>query len=398
MLRLAYFSPLPPTRTGIADYSCELLPYLAQRANVTLFVEGSVDEALRQQFPTYPLAEYAFRRWDFGAALFHMGNSRQHASFYHTFRRFPGILVLHDYVLHHFLADQTAGQGNFPAYSRELGYELGVAGIDLALDIQYQRQPHPLFDLPLNQRLLDLSLGVIGHSHCVTERVRARTSRPVGVVPALMDAGPVDEMRQPELRARLNLPPQTLLFGSFGQVTAARQMDVVLRAFAQLQQTMPRVHYLIVGEAHPEVDLPALIAALGLHDCVTHLGFVADLAEFVGWIGSVDVVVNLRQPTAGETSATALRALAAGRPLIVSDDGWYAELPGEVALKAPTPTHPADLLPLLQTLAQQPARRQVMGQAARVYVQARHSGPAVADAYLTFIEGVLRQLRAASHA
>lgn len=393
MLRLAYFSPLPPARTGVADYSRELLPYLAQRAEVTLFVAGAVDEALRQQFPAYSLAEYAFRRWHFDAALFHMGNSRHHAPFYHTFRRFPGILALHDYVLHHFLADQTAGQGNFPAYARELGYELGAAGIDLALDIQYQRQPHPLFTLPLNQRLLDLSLGVIGHSHYVAQRVGATTGRPVGVVPALIEPHPVHSRR-----AQLNLPPETLLIGSFGQITAARQIDVALHAFAQLRQTMPHAHYLVVGEAHAEVDLPALIAELQLNDSVTHLGFVADLAEFVDWIGSVDVVINLRCPTAGETSATALRALAAGCPLIVSNAGWYAELPDEVALKAPTPTHPNALFFLLQTLTQQPAQRQAMGQAARAYAQTHHSGPAVAAAYVAFIEGVLRQLGAASHA
>ncbi len=393
MLRLAYFSPLPPARTGVADYSRELLPYLAQRAEVTLFPSGHVEEALRQQFAAYPLQEYTFRRWDFDAALFQMGNSRHHAPFYHTFRRFPGILALHDYVLHHFLADLTAGQANFPAYARELGYELGAAGIDLALDIQYQRQPHPLFTLPLNQRLLDLSLGIMGHSHYVAERVRARTKRPVGVVPALVDPQPIHNRR-----AQLNLPPETFLIGSFGQITAARQMDVALSAFAHLRQTMPRAHYLIVGEAHPEVNLPALIAASGLDGAVTHLGFVADLAEFVDWIGSVDVVINLRCPTAGETSATALRALAAGCPLIVSDAGWYAELPDEVALKVPTPPYSDALFRLLQTLAQQPGQRQAMGQAARAYAQTHHSGPAVADAYVSFIEGILRQLGAVSHA
>ena len=175
-------------------------------------------------------------------------------------------------------------------------------------------------------------------------------------------------------------------------------MDVALSAFARLRQIVPRTHYLIVGEAHPEVNLPALIAACGLDGGVTHLGFVADLAEFVDWIGSVDVVINLRCPTAGETSATALRALAAGCPLIVSNAGWYAELPDEVVLKAPAPTHPDTLFWLLQALAQQPARRQAMGQAARVYALSQHSGPAVADATIAFIEGVLRQLGAASHA
>ena len=392
MLSLAYFSPLPPARTGIADYSRELLPFLARRARVTLFTDAPPTDDVRS-LAQYPLADYGFRRWGYDAALFQMGNSEHHAPMVRVFRRYPGILVLHDAVLHHFLADQTAGRGNFPAYARELGYEMGNAGIHLARDIQYQRQPHPLFAMPLTRRLLDLSLGVLVHSRYAAARVRAHTNHPVGIIPALIDM-PSDHSR----RHQLDLPPDTLLCGSFGQITAARQMDVVLAAFARLRQTHPHAHYLIVGDVHPEVDLPGLIAAHDLAAHVTHLGYVPNLAAFVDWIGSVDVVINLRYPTAGETSATALRALAAARPLIVSDDGWYAELPDTIVLKMPPRRDPDALLPLLRHLADHPDRQRAMGEAARAYVAVHHQGGAVADAYVAFVARVLRQLHEAAHA
>lgn len=108
MLSLAYFSPLPPARTGIADYSRELLPFLARRARVTLFTDAPPTDDVRS-LAQYPLADYGFRRWGYDAALFQMGNSEHHAPMVRVFRRYPGILVLHDAVLHHFLADQTAG-------------------------------------------------------------------------------------------------------------------------------------------------------------------------------------------------------------------------------------------------------------------------------------------------
>ncbi len=375
MHRLAYISPLPPATTGVADYSRELLPYLAQHIQLTCFATGDVDPALRQAFTCLPLAAFAPRRWAFDAALFHLGNSHHHAGGYDLFRRHPGVLVLHEAVMHHFLADHTAGRGDFPAYTRELAYELGPAGADLALGIQFAGTPHPLFALPLTRRLLDLSLGIITHSRHAAAQVRALTDRPVAAVPALVEPRTGHPRRE-----QLGLPPETLLLGSFGLVTPARRVDVVLGALRRLRETRP-AHLLIAGDVQPTVPLDTLIAELELGEHVTRLGRVPDLAAFVDWLATVDVVVNLRQPTAGETSATALRALVAGRPLIVSDAGWYAELPPDVAVRLPA-TDAAALAETLANLANDEARRAALGSAARAYARREHHGERVAAAYL----------------
>ena len=52
-------------------------------------------------------------------------------------------------------------------------------------------------------------------------------------------------------------------------------------------------------------------------------------------LAATDVSVSLRYPTMGETSGVVVRALSLGRPLVVSDVGWFSELPDEVALKVP---------------------------------------------------------------
>ncbi len=321
-LRIAYFSPLPPARSGIADYSWELLPYLAAQADLTVFsddLEAAVPDGVGLQ----SLVSFPQARWQYDTALYQVGNSAHHTAIYKMATRFPGVVVLHDYFLHHFIAHTTTGAGSYPAYARELRYALDKDGYAREKAIRLGQEPPPLFELPLNDRLLDVSLGTIVHSDFVARQIGARNSNAhVAVVPQLI-VSREGRSRRPDM----GLDEDVILFVMAGQVTEAKQLPRVLRAIAALNvQGMP-AHLLIVGEILPEVELAALLAQTETAAHITTLDFVESLDEFVNWIATADVVINLRYPTLGETSSAALRALDQGRPLIVYDHGWYAELP-----------------------------------------------------------------------
>src|SRR5262245_58493508 len=111
-MRLAYYSPLPPMRSGIADYSAELLPHLAAHCEIELVVdEGFRPEVdLAGRFPVHghralPALLAAGR---FDAVLYQLGNNRDyHAAMAHTLLAHPGVVVLHEVVLHHLMRDLT---------------------------------------------------------------------------------------------------------------------------------------------------------------------------------------------------------------------------------------------------------------------------------------------------
>lgn len=382
-LRLAYFSPMPPDRSGIADYSAELLPHLAKLADVTIFTDDP-GTAQSSGLTVRPTSDYPHRRREFDLPLYLMGNSAFHESMYDLLVRYPGVVMLHDYFLHHFIRHHTAGHDDWTAYGREMAYSLSSDGRALAQAIHAGRAEAPLFEEPLNRRLLDVSLGLIVHSRYAAERARRqRSDLPLAVVQALIEPCPGRSLRD-----RLALPDNAVLFGSFGQITAEKRIDLALQAFQRVRRNYPAAHYLLVGETRPDVDLPALLAEYELADAVHQIGYVADLAEFVDWITTVDVVVNLRQPTVGETSAIALRAMAAARPLIVFDHGWYSELPDDAAMK----TAPGDIDALqaaMERLAASAGTRRSMGAAGLAYVH-RHCLPQhVARAYIDFLYHVL---------
>lgn len=387
-VRIAYFSPLPPERSGIADYSAELLPPLAERAAVTVFAEEPAAVS-GLTVPVEPLADYPRRRWAFDLALYHMGNSDHHTAIYRTALRYPGVVVLHDLYIHHFVAHTTAGQGDGAAYARELGYALGDAGYPLLQDIRTGRRPTPLSEVALHDRLLDTNLATIVHSryaqaHIAAARPEARTV----VIPQLIASGAGTSRRD-----QLSLPDGAVLFGSVGQVTAARQLPLVLRALRRLRDDGLDARFLVAGEVLPEVGLDDAIQALGLAPYVIQTGYVSTIGDFIDWIATPDVVVNLRQPTLGETSASALRAMAAGCPVVVSDHGWYAELPEEAVVKVPAEAGEDALLAVMRALAGDPAWRAALGQAAAAHISTVARPDAVAQAYVTFLAGLRAEWR-----
>ena len=99
-MKVAFYSPLPPERTGIADYSALLLPELTERMEVVV--------AARGRHSRYPDADIA---------LYHVGNNPDyHGWIVDALRRRLGIVVLHDFVLHHLVAGITLACGDAVGY------------------------------------------------------------------------------------------------------------------------------------------------------------------------------------------------------------------------------------------------------------------------------------------
>jgi glycosyltransferase involved in cell wall biosynthesis len=385
-LRIAYFSPLPPQRSGIADYSGELIPNLARLADLTLFAAKpeEVDRALATQYDMRSYAQYEAQQYEFDLALYHIGNSEYHDDISRLALEIPGVVVLHDYNLHHAVAHRTIGQGDHFAYAREMGYEKGAEGVRRAMGTHYGMQP-PLLENPLNGRLLDTSLGVIVHSQYSAQLVARKAYRgPVSIIPALI--APLSGRSR---RPALNLPGDAVLYGSFGLISKEKQVVESLHALRRLRQEMPNAYYLLVGNIVKGLPVEKTIHDLGLQDAVHYAGYAANLSEFVDWIHTADVVLNLRNPTAGETSAAALRAMAAAKPLIVNDDGWYREIPSAAAVKV-SPGDEDALMDAMLLLGQSTAVRQRMGNAGLKFTREVCGPEKVAEEYALALTDLMR--------
>ena len=250
-----------------------------------------------------------------------------------------------------------------------------------------QRAP---LQLPAHRALLRRQRGVLVHSEWAGSYLEEEDlGVPVRVVPMGVPLPPeADEAAGRALRERFGLPLDRPVIGSFGFQTPIKRTVSAVQALAA--PGLEQVHLLIVGEAASVMDLEGEAARAGVADRVHVLGFVP-FEAFEAAIAAVDLCLNLRYPSAGETSASLLRVLAAGRPAIVSDYAQFGDLPPEIALRVPLgDEEPEALAGLLRELLSQPGRLQAMGRAAREHVRLRNdpalSARSVVEACREFAE------------
>jgi glycosyltransferase involved in cell wall biosynthesis len=389
-MRLAYFSPLPPQRTGVADYSRELLPELVRRAEVDLWVDTQPDnKALPEcrifNYLNNPGQQKALRGYD--AALYHMGNSPAHRNIYHAMLAAPGIVVMHDFVLHHFFASYYLESRSSPAsYIEEMAYNYGRRGEALASNALMGRRQiweHEPLRYPLNYRVLDHARGVIVHSEFARGLI-ARShphlpSAKVDLAVSVTDPAPDPKA----LRQRFGLPEDRFIIGSLGFGSAAKRLEMVLRAIRALGSD--RVLYLVVGELG--ATLRQQVRGSGMENSVRATGYV-EFSAFNDYCNLIDLGVDLRYPTMGESSASVCRMMGAGKPCVVSNVGWFAEIPDGCAIKLPRAADERMLVDCLSDLISDDSRRRQIGGQARRYIRECHSPRQAAARYVDFVNEV----------
>jgi glycosyltransferase involved in cell wall biosynthesis len=394
-VKIAWFSPLPPQRSGISDYSELILKYLRDLATVDLWVGGFSPQAhYYRDFRVINYDEQAhvlplLKTYD--AVVYHMGNNADfHAGIYEVFREYPGVVVLHDYVLHHLFYEYWLNvRKNSEGYLEEVGRQYGTAvresarkGLQPFSKLLCERDD--VFLYPLNRSIIKQARGVIVHSDFVKGLVENDAGGPVIRLHHPYD--PASGLNGKSSRKELGLPEDNLLLASFGYMTLNKRIERVLEVIAQQTSLRERVCYLLIGEAAPGCDLPGSIARYNLTEQVRLLGYLS-LDEALTYLNCADICINLRYPTMGETSGGLIRILALGKPAIVTNIGWYAELPDDCVIKIDSGEREEDSLAnALLLLANDAELRDKLGAAALSYVRNNYSVQNFVKGLLDFLE------------
>ncbi|MFN8596716.1 MAG: glycosyltransferase family 4 protein [Anaerolineae bacterium] len=388
-LNIAFVTPLNPVPNGLSDYSELLLPALAERVDITVYSDcgAPANSSIARQFDVRPVRHLLRHHAEHDLRLYQIGNSADHSAAFEMLRSLPGIVVLHEPFLH---TGYRYMSSNTP-YQRELLYELGaVEPVDRA---RWAAEPDRtvLQAVPLTRRLIDSSLGVIVHSQAARRLVLATTSPrahvvPLAVIPHLMDLPPRVEPRT--CRSDFGWPADALLIGVPGTIDPTKEPALTLRAFATVSRQRPDARLIFMGDWPLDYGLSDLVRELELSGRVEFMGRVEPLARLEQALGACDIIINLRRPTIGETSGTALRALALGRAIVVRDVGWFSEIPTGCCLKIAATAEADELTQAVQQLAAQPELRQQLGDAARAHIQMTYNAAQVAQHYQLFLQSI----------
>ena len=388
--KLAFVSPLPPERTGIADFCWELLPALSKYYDIELITDQkNISPEISQYFSSPKNRNWLIQNaGKIDRVIYHFGNSEFHSHMFDLLNKVPGVVVMHDlflgHVIHYVLGREKTYELNRELY-RSHGFK---AYIDNASREDLEAT---LFKYPCSQIVAQGSLALIVHSESsrtILEDWYGKAIADKIYVCRLARAIPEASDRI-SARMRLGFQPDDYIVCSFGFLGSIKMNDRLLRAWIESKLYKDERCFLVyVGENDGGVygqNLLRLIQKNNLAKQVRITGFVS-LEQYRDFLSAMDTAVQLRKSSRGETSAAALDVMASGTPLIVNAHGSLAEIDTEAACVIPDEFDDMQLVQAIETVRADAINSQKMGGLARKIIATNHSPEKCAAEYFRIIE------------
>jgi glycosyltransferase involved in cell wall biosynthesis len=368
-MRIAFFTPLNPVRSGISDYSEELLPFLGDLADIDIIADTPPEtEYIREHFRVLSPHQFLGAVAAYDCVIYQIGNNYpSHGYMLACLAAAPGIVVLHDYSLTYLMLPATVAKGDYRSLleivkpSHGSGAQKVARQLLLGIADPYQ--------VSLARPVLEMSQAVIVHNlHSYNRLIREYPDLTVRLIP---HATPRRELPQnpAALRAAYGFAEDDLILVSLSTIAYNKRIDLVFAAIQRLRTKYPNLKFVIVGAGELGARA-ALIQRYDLANCVVQTGWVTP-QKYLDYIDLADAAVDLRYPTAGETSGSTLRALQAGKPLVVSAEGSFLELPDECCIRLPMADIEVDAVyNALDSILASAERRVRMGAAGRQFAHA----------------------------
>ena len=384
--RIAFFSPFNPVRSGVSDYSEELLPELGRHAQVTLVADYySLDnQELVRQFSVLNVEQFRSQASKFTMPVYQVANSLAHHGYMiPCIEEFPGVMVLHDYFLHHLMLGLTLLRGDFRAVVEILcpAHEKNASSLAWGL-LASTADP---YGISLISPLLDRARVIVTHSNIARDFVLAeRPEAQVRVIPMAMPT--IDSARRSDIRRELGISEQDFVLASVSTLSYTKRIEVVIDSLAELQSRRPQLQLWILGGGQISRRAMDRIESAGLQNRVRIVGWTP-AAKYEQLLVAADAVIDLRYPSGAETSASLLRAIGAGKPAIVSAQGSFLELPDNFTCKIRVEAgETAQIAAVLEDLIDHPSKTAAMGEAARAHALGQMRLDQAAEGYLEAIE------------
>jgi glycosyltransferase involved in cell wall biosynthesis len=341
-LSSSYYAPEPGSRSGVADYAHPLL------------------KALRR-----------LGTWE--TPIYHLGNNRLHEAIYAQALRVPGVVVLHDAALHHFLLGTLSRDEyiaefvyNYGEWRRHMAEELWAERASSGVDPKY-------FAYPMLRRVTERSRAIIVHNPGAASMARAHGASQVFIVPHYFEpANLPDSADAACFRQKIGVGQGTTLFGIFGYLRETKRVLPSIRAFCRLHAVRPDTALLLAGDT-VSPDLERLLETEAAHPGIVRLRRLAE-RDFMTAAAALDCCLSLRYPGAGETSGITVRMMGMGKPVIVTASEENADIPATACLRVnPGIAEGAELLDHMVLVSEFPGIARQIGDTARHRIREHHS-------------------------
>lgn len=386
---LAFVSPLPPSQTGIAAYSEELLHHLGIYYDLTLVVERSAPELTGdlQKLPWLTAEAFKSEAAGFDRIVYQIGNSLYHAWQFEFVRLYPGLVVLHDYYL--FDAVWWQEKAGIKPHALRYGLYEGY-GYPAVVDLDAKNKGRGPEKYPVNGEIINEAAGLVVHSrHAMALHRRwypQRSHLDVSVIPHLRKL-PQRKDRTAARRA-LNISDQALVIASFGNMNPKKGVDRIVSAFLNTAFSQKELLLVFAGSEHIGEfgrNLRRILKGHPRGSQVVITGYLSN-EKYRSWLEAADIAVQLRTMTRGESSGAVLDAMSHGLPLITNAHGSSSELPRHAVFLLPEDPSEILLQEAMAELASSRNKRLQLGRNAQDWVRHHHDPDTVSAFYHKAIE------------
>ena len=378
-LKLAYISPLPPQKSGISDYSAELLPFLNEYYDIDVIVEQESisDDWINVNLSVHDTEWFKNNATTYDRVLYHFGNSHFHQHMFGLLNEYPGSMVLHDFYLGHVIDSKGI-------LNNELYYSHGYKPFT-------DKKDEFVWNYPTNKRVLDHSKGIIVHSEnskkLADKWYGDKFSKDWEVIPLLRI--PSKKESKEETRKKLIIPSNAFVVASFGLLGLTKQNQKLLDAWLSSSLSKDKNSYLIFVGENDNSEYGKIIENTikkNNYESQVKITGWTDTDLYIDYLNASDIGVQLRTKSRGETSASVLDCMNYGLATIVNANGSMADLDDETIVKIPDEFTQEELINALEELYVNDKKRDILGEKAREIILSNHAPDKCARKYFESIE------------
>ncbi len=384
-LKLAYLSPLPPQKSGISDYSMELLPYLSQHYDIDIIVEdvNILGKHITQNYTINNIKYFEENAHQYNRILYHFGNSHFHKHMFNLLEKYPGTVVLHDFYLSHVIDSMSL-------LDQELYYSHGYKPF-------LHKSSNTIWEFPANKRVLDHAKGIIVHSNNSKKLANKWYSEDFSqhwiTIPLLrVSATPKDKQT---LKSEMGFAADAFIVSSFGLLGQTKENQKLLDAWLSSSLSKNKNSYLVfVGENDASEYGKTLLKTIEKSSHFSQIIITgwADTQTFKNHLSITDIGVQLRTMSRGETSATVLDCMNYAIPTIINANGSMADIDNNSVYKLQDEFTQQSLIQALEELYVNDTKRNTLGAKAQELILTKHKPEKCVNQYFQALENFYNKI------
>lgn len=339
--KIAFFTPLPPIKSGISDYSVDILNAMSEYFEIDVYIDDGYNPKCQLNYGIniYNHKQFIKNNNKYYETIYQIGNSEFHAYMWGYIKKYKGTIVLHDYNLHACIQHHALylGENDIKLYKSFLLEDFDEEVIEEYIaDLINGSSNIRINEMELNGFAVNYAKKIIVHSIEAREKLLKKDiHRNIKTINHYAKIEPLVDIN--EVKSKMNVDVKTIVMASFGHIQETKRAIPILKAFNRLYKDHDNVKYYFVGKLDDSIKLEfeSFIKENSLQNKVIVTGYT-ELDEFVNYIDLTDICFNLRYPYNGETSGSLMRILAKGKCVVVNDIGSFSEIPDSCCIKLPS--------------------------------------------------------------